>query len=226
MLIKKQSEAISMRCGSPDEIRAVCEASPAGRLLLFEFDSNHLSDDAVQALVVNLATLVFAMGETLQKGRDREWLELLAGELVPRLPPPARVIREAAMLVRARAAVLECGDWLTSAQIAQLAGLSTRNPSAQPNKWKKQGLIFAIGHRGTDYFPAYGLDPDTGFRPLKSLAPIIKIFEGYKDGWGMAYWFLATNSFLGDRRPRDVLASDPASVLKAAEDEVQGVIHG
>lgn len=70
------------------------------------------------------------------------------------------------MLVCARNAVLESGDWLTAAEVAQLAGLSTRNTSAQPNKWKKQGRIFAIHHGGIDYFPGYGLDCDAGFRPL------------------------------------------------------------
>lgn len=98
------------------------------------------------------------------------------------------------MLVQARKAVLETGDWSTAADIAQVAGLSTRNPSAQPNKWKKQGQIFAISHRGVDYFPGYGLDRDSDFRPVRSLAKIIETFAGHKDSWGMAYWFRSDNS--------------------------------
>ncbi len=137
-----------------------------------------------------------------------------------------RLLKEAAMLVRARKAVLESGDWLTAADIAQLAGLSTRNPSAQPNKWKKQGQIFAIHHGGVDYFPGYGLDRDTGFRPVKALARIIKPFDGHKDGWGMAYWFRSDNSFLGGKRPQDLLASEPERVVEAAMDEVQEITHG
>ena len=35
---------------------------------------------------------------------------------------------------------------MIAADIVQLAGLGTRNPSAQSNKWKKQGLIFTISH--------------------------------------------------------------------------------
>src|SRR3989344_4559028 len=84
----------------------------------------------------------------LLQRQDRESLERLAEVLVPRTPPSPRLLKEAAMLVQTRKAVLESGDWLTAAEVAQLAGLSPRNPSAQPNKWKKQGLIFAIPHNG------------------------------------------------------------------------------
>lgn len=101
------------------------------------------------------------------------------------------------MLVAARKAVLASGDWLNAAELAQLAGLSPRNPSAQPNKWKKQGQIFAIHHNGVDYFPGYGLDPDNAFRPLKALAGILAVLAPHKDGWGMAYWFMSANGFLG-----------------------------
>jgi hypothetical protein len=130
------------------------------------------------------------------------------------------------MLVQARKAVLESGDWLSAADIAQVAQLSTRNPSAQPNKWKKQGQTFAINHGGVDYFPGYGLDPDTSYRPLKALAKVIEIFEGHKDSWGMAYWFRSDNSFLGGKKPQDLLASVPDRVIDAALDEIQGIAHG
>lgn len=130
------------------------------------------------------------------------------------------------MLVQARKAVLESGDWLTAAEVAQLAGLSSRNPSAQPNKWKKRGLIFAIPHNGVDYFPGYGLDRDAGFRPLKAMAKVIMAFSGRKDGWGMAYWFRSDNSFLGGKRPQDLLATAPERVIAAAQDEAQEIAHG
>ena len=130
------------------------------------------------------------------------------------------------MLAQARRAVLESGDWLTAAELAQLAGLSNTNPSAQPNEWKKQGLIFAIHHNGVDYFPAYGLDRDVSFRPLKAMARVIEVFAGHKDAWGMAYWFLSDNSLLAGKRPQDLLAASPDRVIEAARDEVQEVAHG
>ena len=87
-------------------------------------------------------------------------------------------------------------------------------------------MIFAINHGGVDYFPGYGLDRNGSFRPLKALSKIIEVFGGHKDSWGMAYWFLSVNSFLGGKRPQDVLALEPDRVIEAAKDEVQGILHG
>lgn len=110
--------------------------------------------------------------------------------------------------------------------MAKLAGLSLRNLSAQPNKWKKQGAIFAIHHNGVDYFPGYGLDRMANFRPIKTLAKVIEVFAGHKDGWGMAYWFRSASSYLGGKRPQDLLATAPERVIEAAQDEVQEMAHG
>jgi hypothetical protein len=104
--------------------------------------------------------------------------------------------------------------------------LFQRNPSAQPNKWKKAGQIFAIRHAGVDYFPGYGLDAGAGFRPLKPLASVIEVLAPHKDAWGMAYWFRSDNGMLGGRRPQDLLADAPERVVAAARDEVQPVAHG
>lgn len=135
---------------------------------------------------------------------------------------PADQATETAMQSRARKAILESGDWLTSDEIANLTGLS----ASQLGGWKKQGLIFAINHLGIVYFPDYALDHHAGFRPVKALAKILAIFEGQKDGWGIAYWFGSSNSFLGGQRPQDLLTSGADRVIAAAEDEVQGIRHG
>ncbi len=42
----------------------------------------------------------------------------------------------------------------------------------------------------------------------------------------MAYWFRSDNSFLGGKRPQDLLASGPDRVIEAAMDEVQEIAHG
>ncbi|KHN52882.1 XRE family transcriptional regulator [Dickeya fangzhongdai] len=215
---------VSTLAGTPKEVRVQLGKSNADRVLVVSFE--RIQPDDFQALAENVRQVTSSMFEVLQERHDQAMLERLAEVLVPRTPPSPRLLREASMLIQARKAVLESGDWLTAANVAQLAGLSTRNPSAQPNKWKKQGLIFAINHGGVDYFPGYGLDRHAGFRPIKSLADVIKIFDGHKDGWGMAYWFSSDNSFLGGKRPQDVLASSPERVIDAARDEVEGVVHG
>jgi hypothetical protein len=223
MSVTEQS-GVSTLVGTPKEARASLSRSHADRVLVVSFD--HIKPNVFEALAENFANLASLMYEVLQERQDLNSLERLAEVFVTRKPPSPRLLKEAAMLVQARKAVLESGDWLNAADIAQVAQLSTRNPSAQPNKWKKQGQIFAINHGGVDYFPGYGLDPDTSYRPLKALAKVIEIFEGYKDSWGMAYWFRSDNSFLGGKKPQDLLASVPDRVIDAALDEIQGIAHG
>ena len=224
MTIVTDHPRVSTLVGTPKEVQARLGRSHADRVLVVAFD--RIKPNVFEALAENFTNVASSMFEVLLERNDREALERLAEVLVPRTPPSPRLLKEVAMLVKARKAVLESGDWLTAADIAQLADLSTRNPSAQPNKWKKQGLIFAISHGGADYFPGYGLDRDAGFRPVKALAKIIETFAGHKDGWGMAYWFRSDNGFLGGRRPQDLLASAPERVIEAAMDEVQEIAHG
>lgn len=58
------------------------------------------------------------------------------------------------------------------------------------------------------------------------MAKVIEILAKNKDSWGMAYWFRSDNSFLGGKRPQDLLASEPERVIEAAMDEVQEISHG
>jgi hypothetical protein len=73
---------------------------------------------------------------------------------------------EARMTAEARKAVLESGNWLTAVQIAEMTGSSVGTP-AEPNKWMKDGQIFAVRHCGVDYFPGYALDSSAGYRPAR-----------------------------------------------------------
>lgn len=197
-----------------------------------------VSDESVVALVLprgsgasagaiartfeNIAQLVPSLIESQQE----QAIKAVVEALMPKVMPQPNVLKEAEMQAHARAAVLASGDWMTASQIAHAAGFSASNPSAQPSKWKREKSIFTISHNGTDYFPGYGLDPSAGYRPLKALARIIEIFDEHKDGWGMAYWFMSPNSFLGGERPQDLMRSAPQRVADAALDELEGVAHG
>lgn len=218
---------VSTVTGSSQEVREILATrhpEKDERVLAITFA--HSNAENVEIIADNLLRITESLAATLQTRQARSALERLVDLMVPSKPPTPQLLREADMRIRARAAVLESGDWLTATDIAQLAGFSRTNPSSQPNKWKKAGQIFAIHHGGTDYFPGYGLDQDSGYRPRKSLANIISVFDGHKSGWGMAYWFMSENSFLGGRRPQDVLALDPERVIAAAEDEILPISHG
>ncbi|AIR01463.1 XRE family transcriptional regulator [Pluralibacter gergoviae] len=224
MSVQKAHTGVSTLIGTPKEVRGRLSKSHADQVLVVTLEEqNH---PGIQVIFENLSNVASSMYGLLQQQQSRAALERLAEALMPPAPASPRILKEAAMLVKARKEVLDSGDWLNAAELAQLAQLSTANPSAQPNKWKRAGRIFAIHHNGVDYFPAYGLDKDNGFRPLKALTQVIDALNGYKDSWGMAFWFISANSFLGGKRPQDLLASHPEQVIAAARDEVQGVEHG
>ena len=113
--------------------------------------------------------------------QSRASLEKIVEARVPKAPPLPNELKEAAMLARARTAVIESGDWLTAAQLADMAQFSSSKPSAQPNKWKRDGAIFAIGHHGIDYFPSYSFDPHTGIARTKRVIVRLSVRQGR---WG------------------------------------------
>jgi hypothetical protein len=152
-------------------------------------------------------------------------LSIIVETLLPKDSPSPTLLMEAEMMLRAKVAVLESADWLTAAQVASIAGFSDKNPSAQLHKWKRDGAIFAIRRNGIDYFPGYTLDPHQEYRPYRALKKVIAHLAGAKEGWGLAFWFQSVNSFLGGKRPMDLLANKPDEVIAAAADESMGAIH-
>ena len=178
------ASGVGARAGTPGEIGEKLRHSGAERAIAWTFA--HESERTVRAI---------------------------SDALVPTVPMVEHMMVEARMTAHARSEVLASGDRLKAAQVAKLAGFSTSNLSAQPNKWKKEGQVFAIRRQCLDYFPAYGLDAEAGYRPLKSLAPILAAFGTAKDGWGLAYWFASVNSLLGGKRPQAVLHKSPDLVF-------------
>jgi len=73
----------------------------------------------------------------------------------------------------------------------------------------------------------FALNTDKGFRPYKEVREIISIFrESQLSDWAIGAWFLGVNSFLDDRTPKDLLATNPSLVVEAARDAVSAVSHG
>lgn len=209
--------------GTPQEVRVRLDGYKADQVIVVPIER---SDARHADLMAHTLENIVSFIDLTLRGQSEQMIKALVDALVPKVPPTPSLLKEAAMMVRSRNSVLEGADWLTAVQVAELAGLSASNPSTQPNKWKRQRQIFAITHNGVDYFPGYGLDPATGYRPRKGLKPILDVFGEQKDGWGLAYWFLSANSFLGGKRPQDILATEPESVIAAAKDEIEEVAHG
>ena len=80
------------------------------------------------------------------------------------MPNQAEAIQHQ-MQLRATERLLKSGDWLSAEDVAQLGLRSSRNTKALAHSWAKKGLLFAIRQEGSPLYPAYALDPETGYRP-------------------------------------------------------------
>lgn len=207
--------------GTGNEVSQLLQRSAARRALAVTF-----ADDDESAVLEDVVRRVMEFLPHIVRQQQKEALEKIVVALLPEIVIPKAALVQARMMADAKSRILQSGDFLPAGEIAKLAGYSEKNPSAQPNKWKKDGAIFAIQHKGVDYFPLYALDPDKNYRPYKAIAEILYVFGETKTGWGIAFWFAGLNSFLDDRRPQDLLASHPNLVIDAAKDEVEGVQHG
>lgn len=136
-----------------------------------------------------------------------------------RLLTPSRAEMEA----KAVAAVLGGTTWLSAQTVGKRQNPDATNPHAVPSRWKKEGKIFSIERAGQALYPSYIFD-ELG-NPLPAVAEILGILRGYTP-FRIASWFESTNSMLRGRRPREILATDPAAVVEAARDHVVGPVHG
>ena len=165
------------------------------------------------------------MNDLIDVKRSQRW-DALVEALTPDMDLSTTKIIEAKMMSEARTAVLETEDFVTASAIAEAAQYSTKNPSSQPNRWKRARQIFAVSHKGIDLYPLYALNRDQEFRPLPIVGEVLGLFGDTKTGWETAFWFASVNSYLGSKKPKDVLRSNPEGVLKAAQAEAVGVQHG
>ncbi|OQV41649.1 hypothetical protein BZ160_07615 [Pantoea vagans] len=131
-----------------------------------------------------------------------------------------------AKLKQLRKQILHDSEWLPAQEVSRRAGssASVKNPSGLPNRWKRTGKIFALSFEGRDLYPAYGLD--IGGQPLPLMKKIIALFGDLKTPWTLAVWFGTPNSWLGNEKPKNLMKSEPAKVLEAAQRAKEGPVHG
>jgi hypothetical protein len=206
--------------GTGHDVIEFLHKSPNRRTVAVSF-----ADDEQVAAAESVFQRVAEFLPQLIEQRQADTLKKFVSIFLTDVAPSKAAREQARMLIDAKTAILNSGDFLPASEVAKIAGFSASNPSVQPNKWKRNRDIYAIQQGRDDYFPLYALNPDD-HRPRKQMAEILRIFGDAKDGWGLAFWFAALNSFLDDERPQDVLAIDPDRVIAAAKDEMAGVQHG
>ncbi|NHB93443.1 MbcA/ParS/Xre antitoxin family protein [Photorhabdus cinerea] len=132
--------------------------------------------------------------------------------------------RNEARLEELKNRIITDSKWLTASELSKLVGSKSVNPSAAANRLKKSKKIFALQIGGKDLFPLYALDE--GGQPLPVIKKIIALFGDKKTPWAIAIWFGTPNSWLGNKKPKDLLLTQPNDVYIAAKEEVEGPCHG
>lgn len=172
----------------------------------------------VKLLMRDVAVVALAMRPERRAVARDQLVDLLVGDVA--LTPVD--MKRARLEAKALRAIRRSTEWLTAAEIADLADLGPANPIGTVSRWKQQGRIFALRQGGKDYYPKYALGPD--FHPLPVIKEILAVLAGYAPEL-LAGWFESTSRFLGGRRPRELVATDPAKVLASARNMIEVQEH-
>jgi hypothetical protein len=148
--------------------------------------------------------------------------ERLIESMLPASVPSAVTVLQARRNALARDQVFQEFGGLSSAEVADLAGSRAANKAALAHRWRQEGRIFSVPHRGVSYFPGFQLD-DQG-QPVPAVAEVVSRLGGRTTEWGIALWFTASNGWLGGRRPVDLLREDPQAVVNAAGHEIADLV--
>jgi hypothetical protein len=218
-----QNRAPEIMIGTGKEVQLALDNAPEARVVAVRMQTQSTEQAAAAESVF---TRVAEYLPQLIEKRYQETIQKFVELVMPSVSISEAALAQVRMLIQARSAILQSGDFISPKEVSKLAGYSETNPSVYPNKWKRSGKIFAIQHENKDYFPFYALDPANGYQPRTAMGDVLRIFGHAKDSWGVALWFASLNSFLDDERPQDILATEPDRVVAAAEDEVAGIEHG
>lgn len=102
----------------------------------------------------------------------------------------------------------------SSAQIAKESGSNARNRAASASRWVADKKIFSVPYEGKTWFPRFQFQHG---RPIPAVSKIIGVFPDHATGWDLAYFFTAPNTFIGGRRPLELLKDDPKRLESLAK---------
>jgi polyhydroxyalkanoate synthesis regulator phasin len=156
-----------------------------------------------------------------ERDRMREMIEAMTpSSTVPGIAAVLQARRNA----EARAALFEEFGGLTSSEVAELAGSKARNKAALANRWKQEGRIFSVPYQGGTYFPGFQFDAQGRPRPV--IAEVIAVLGPPESTeWELALWLTSRHGWVDDRRPVDLLDSEPEAVIEAARRETERLYY-
>lgn len=105
------------------------------------------------------------------------------------------------------------------ARCAELLGLLMRRRGsdvATLGRWIAGREVICFEWQSHTWFPLFQFGA-VDFAPDRRLRPILAELACVYHPWAVATWFASVNPWLGERLPVDLLDSDPAAVLRAAQ---------
>ena len=127
---------------------------------------------------------------------------------------------EAARWAEIRAEWLRKHPALTAAEVAELAGSGTVNPSALLNGLVEAKRVFGLTQGRRRLYPAFQIGRDG--QPKEGFRTLLAALDGELDGWPLAVWLTKPNAeFGGWATPLDGIGRDPEAVVEAARLELQ-----
>ncbi|PLC49566.1 hypothetical protein CR159_11530 [Pollutimonas subterranea] len=143
--------------------------------------------------------------------------------VVDATPMRRAVASRASLESRAIEIVLNATEWYSAEEIGLKRNAQAKNPHGIVSRWHSEGKLFAIEREGKRFYPAYAFDEFWQPRPV--IGDVISTLEGASP-FRIASWFSSDCSYLGSRRPMDLVASQPDEVVAAAMDHAVGPVHG
>ncbi len=172
----------------------------------------------------NVTSLIELLGERLHSLDDAEIERLIDAAMPTSSDRPApTVIDQARRNAGARAKFVQVHEMLDADQVHELFGSTARNRVSLAARWRADGKVFALDHRGRLLYPGFQFDQQ-GW-PKGIIGKVLAILGDAGGPWQTAIWFTSANGWLGGKRPLDLLDSEPSRVLDAAADIVEPVAH-
>jgi hypothetical protein len=105
-------------------------------------------------------------------------------------------------------------------ELAELSASELAGGFETMRRWQREARVFSVRDGDREYFPKFQFD-EAG-RPLRIIAELLAILRKHKarSDWDNAMWFMGPNGWLDGPCPVDLLLTNPALVMDAAEQEV------
>jgi hypothetical protein len=139
------------------------------------------------------------------------------------VPTPAAVL-QARRNAQTRTALLEEFGALRSHEVAELAHSRASNRAALANRWRSEHRVVAVPVRDELLYPGFQFSAEGRPKPVVGTALEWLRSDPHTTDWQAALWFATPTSWLGGRRPVDVMDEDPDAVIDAARREASDLV--